>query len=147
MVVRESGAVIDKLLLGGALDLQILFHFVSQVLDETKCEIKTRAAAVAVTDMAAGPGCDPALQNSVPYRSDRGVIQRSDIAPHRRSLAHVSGHTALQQVISDVGEIVFGGLERFARARPHADAAKSAVNGACITRPAGDISAGALEGR
>src|SRR5271156_1744577 len=97
--------------------------------------------------MAADPGCNPGLQNSVPYCSDRGVIKRSDVAPHRRRLAHVSGNAALQQVIPDVGEIVFGGFERLARTWPHADSTKSAVNGGCVTRSPGDISAGALEGR
>ena len=61
MVVRESGAAVDERLLGGTLDVQILLHFATLLLHETKCEIKTRSAAIGVADMAAGPGWRPAF--------------------------------------------------------------------------------------
>jgi len=56
MVVRESGAAVDERLLGGSLDVQILLHFVALPLHKTKCEIKTRSAAIGMADMTAGPG-------------------------------------------------------------------------------------------
>src|SRR5580704_17438824 len=61
MVVRESGAAVDERLLGGSLDVQILLHFATLLLHETKCEKKARTAAIGVADMTAGPGWRPAF--------------------------------------------------------------------------------------
>src|ERR1700689_4609480 len=145
MVVRESTAAVDERLLGGSLDVQILLHFVTLLLHETKCEIKTRSAAIGVADMEAGPGRHTAFQNTVSYSFHRRLVEREDVAPHRCSFAYIRGGVALEQEITDVRKIVFGGLERPAGTRPQADAAKFSINCVHSAQLAHDISFAALE--
>src|ERR1700691_703342 len=145
MVVRESTAAVDERLLGGTLDVQILLHFVTLLLHETKCEIKTRSAAIGVADMAAGPGRHTAFQNTVSYSFHRRLVEREDVAPHRCGFAYVRGGVAFEQEITDMREIVFSGLERPARACPQADSTEFAVDGVDLTRLASDIGSAALE--
>lgn len=111
MVMRKCCPMIDEGLLDSALDLKILPQFVSRLLPEAECKVQTGPTRIGMADVASSPGTDSALADFFAQSSHRAVIERRDIAPHGRGLAHVAGDIAVKQEITDMGKIVLGRLK------------------------------------
>lgn len=108
VVMRECCPVVDERLLDGTLDLKILVHLTPWLLPEPERKVETRPGGISVADVTSNPGTDFALADFLAQNRDRVTIQRGDVAPHGRRLAHVGGDVAVEQEIADVGKIILG---------------------------------------
>jgi len=110
-MMRECCAVIEERLLDGTLDLKVLLHLLPRLLPKAEREIQADSAWIGVADVTSSPGTDSAFADLGAQNGNSVLIQRGDVTPHGRSLAHVRGDIAVEQEIADIGEIILGCLK------------------------------------
>src|ERR1700722_9941477 len=129
VVMRDSGASVDKRLLRRPLHAEILLHFTSCLLLETESEVHAGTALIGVADVASSPRTRSAFKDTGAKHSHRPLIKGKNVTPHRRRLAYIGGDIMVEQKVANIRKVIFCSLKRLPRGCSGTDRTKFPVDG------------------
>src|SRR4051794_19695764 len=112
MVVGECRAVRQKCVLRRLLHMEILRQVVPRLGDQPEGEIQGRACMIGMADMAAYPAGAAMRRQSRLDRACGRLIDRQNITPNSRRLAHIRQNATVPEKIAQMREIELAGLKR-----------------------------------